>query len=87
MNDLNMTMSSIWCFGEYGVTPSFLLLPGPLWPEVCIYSTPTLQAGCDARSKMSSTGLNSEISFSQTGCHTKVKELSMFNSDPERSTS
>ena len=37
------------------------------------------QAGCDTSSifKQSITGLNLEFSFFQTGCHTKVKEISL----------
>ena len=40
-----------------------------------IYTNPSARTGCGTRSifKRSSTGLNSEFSFSQTGCLTKAK--------------
>ena len=44
-----------------------------------VLTNPSKWAGCDTRSifKEFLTGLNSEFSFSYTGCHTKVKELSL----------
>ena len=44
------------------------------------HTTPLSWAGCDTRSrfKQSLTGLNSEISFSKTCCHTKIKEPSFL---------
>ena len=46
---------------------------------VYIYSTPPPRARCDTRPifKRSTTGLNSEFSFSETGCLIKVKEFSL----------
>ena len=43
-------------------------------------SYPTARAGCYKGSiiKRSLTGLNSEFSFSKTGCHTKFKEYSLL---------
>ena len=37
-----------------------------------VFTNPSAWAGCDTRSifKWISTGLNSEFSFSETGCHT-----------------
>ena len=48
--------------------------------SVCIHLTPQLQTGYNTRSifKPSTTGLNSEFSFSQTGCLTKTKEISLL---------
>ena len=48
---------------------------------VCIYPTPLLRAGCDRTSflKRGTIGLNSELSFSLTGCHDKVKEPSLLH--------
>ena len=42
---------------------------------------PFLRAECDTRSifKRSLTGLNSDFSFSRTGCSSKVKEPCLFN--------
>ena len=43
---------------------------------IYVFTNSSLRAGCDTRSifKRSLTGLNSEFSFSQTGCLTKAKE-------------
>ena len=48
--------------------------------NVSLYSTPSLQAGCDIQSifKGSTAGLNSESSFSKTGCPFKAKENSLL---------
>ena len=47
---------------------------------VCIYPTPLQWVGCHSRSiffKQGTTGLNSEFSFSYSGCLTKAKEPSL----------
>ena len=46
-----------------------------------VWSDPPSQAECDTRSifKQCLTGLNSEFSFSKTGCHTKAKEPHLPN--------
>ena len=48
----------------------------------CLYSTPLPQAGIDTKTilKQSKAGMNSEISFSKTGCLAKAKEPSLPNS-------
>ena len=42
-----------------------------------VFTNPPAQEGCDTRPifKLSLTGLNSEFSFSLTGCLTKAKDL------------
>ena len=45
----------------------------------CIYLPLPARARYDTIFKRSLTGLNSEFSFSGTGCHTKIKELSLPN--------
>ena len=40
---------------------------------VCIYQS-FVRAGCNKINKRSLRGLNSEFSFSETGCHAKAKE-------------
>ena len=47
--------------------------------ELCIYQTSPIRAVCGTRSisKRSKVTLNSEISFSKTGCLTKAKESSL----------
>ena len=51
---------------------------------VCICPIPPLCTGCGTRSifKWSITGLNSEFSFSQTSCQSKVKEPSLYLPNP-----
>ena len=46
---------------------------------VCIYQNPSPRTECETTSifKLSLTGLNSEFSFSEASCHTKVKEPSL----------
>ena len=48
--------------------------------HIHIYTNLSSQAECDIRSifKRSLTSLNSDFSFSKTGCHTNVKELSLL---------
>ena len=48
--------------------------------SIFVYTNPSVRTGCDTRSifKLSLTGLNSELSFSSTGCQTKAKELSLL---------
>ena len=43
-----------------------------------IFTNPSARAGCDTIFKRSLTSLNSKLSFSHTGCHTKVEESALL---------
>ena len=62
------------CF-KYVFTQNFChkqdVAQGQFLRGICIYPTLLSQTGCDTRS----TSLNSEFSFTKTGCHTDVKKL------------
>ena len=51
---------------------------------MCVFTNSSAQTGCNTRSifKRSLTGLNSEFSFSYTGCLTKAKNPSLPNYSP-----
>ena len=65
--------------------PKICFFRGIVWCKckscgVFIYPTSLLWVGCITRSifKWSTTGLNLEFSISETGCHNKAKEPSLF---------
>ena len=51
------------------------------WFNVCIYPDSSSRAGYDTKSifKQCKAGLNSESSFSKTGCLTKAKKTNLSN--------
>ena len=61
-----------------GITPNSGLTGPRIHIYIYIYVNPSARAGYNAKAILSSlSGLNSEFSFSETGCHTKAKEPSL----------